>query len=184
MTPTLPHEERRLTLVLSEAQLQEGVERLARQVQLDYEGRPLLAVGVLRGAFIFLADLVRHLRLPLTVDFVRLSSYGASTTSSGRVRLLHGLRSPVRGRDVLVVEDMVDTGLTTSLLVAYLKERGAASVRVCALLDKPARRRASVHLDYVGFTVPDRFLVGYGLDFDQRYRELPAIYALEEGANS
>lgn len=169
-----------LTLFLSEAQIKEGVARLARQIQADYEGRPLLVVGVLRGAFVFMADLVRRLQLPLTVDFVRLASYGASTSSSGRVRLIHGVRSSLRGRDVLVVEDIVDTGLTTSFLLAYLKERGAASVRICALLDKPARRRTQVSLDYVGFTVPDRFLVGYGLDFDQRYRELPAVYALEE----
>jgi hypoxanthine phosphoribosyltransferase len=157
------------------------VERLARQIQADYGGRPLLVVGALRGAFDFMADLVRRLQLPLTVDFMRLASYCASTSSSGRVRLLHGLRSPVRGRDVLVVEDIVDTALTTSFLLSYLKERGAASVRICALLDKPARRRVRVSLDYVGFTVQDRFLVGYGLDFDQRYRELPAVYALEEG---
>ena len=169
-----------LTLFLSEAQIKEGVARLARQIQADYEGRPLLVVGVLRGAFVFMADLVRRLQLPLTVDFVRLASYGASTSSSGRVRLIHGVRSSLRGRDVLGVEDIVDTGLTTSFLLAYLKERGAASVRICALLDKPARRRTQVSLDYVGFTVPDRFLVGYGLDFDQRYRELPAVYALEE----
>ena len=169
-----------LKLVLSEAQIQEGVRRLARQVQADYQSRPLLVVGVLRGSFIFLADLVRHLRLPLTIDFVRLASYGASTRSSGRVRLLHGVRSPLRGRDVLVVEDIVDTGLTTTFLRSYLEKRGAASVRVCTLLDKASRRRVPVAIDYVGFEAPDRFLVGYGLDFNQRYRELPALYALEE----
>ena len=169
-----------LKLVFSEAQIQEAVRRLAREVEADYHNTPLLVVGVLRGSFVFLADLVRQLHVPLTVDFVRLSSYGASTTSSGRVWLHHGLRSPIRGWDILVVEDIVDTGLTTSFLLSYLKGRGATSVRVCALLDKPSRRQVPVPIDYVGFHAPDRFLVGYGLDFNQRYRELPAVYALEE----
>ena len=168
-----------LKLVISESQIQEGVGRLAQLIQDDYQDQPLLMVGVLHGSFVFLSDLIRQMQLPIQVDFVRLSSYDESTQSSGNVRLHHGVRTPINGKNVLVVEDIVDSGLTAQFLRSYFEEQGAATVRICALLDKPMRRRTSVTVDYVGFEVPDQFLVGYGLDFNQQYRELRAVYALD-----
>ncbi|MCL0044080.1 hypoxanthine phosphoribosyltransferase [Dehalococcoidia bacterium] len=168
-----------LKLAISESQIQECVGRLAQLIRTNYQDQPLLVVGVLHGSFVFLSDLIRHMHLPIQVDFVRLSSYGKLANSSGKVRLHHGVRTPVAGKNVLVVEDIVDTGLTVQFLRGYFGDRGAATVRICALLDKPVRRRTSVSVDYVGFEVPDQFLVGYGLDYNQQYRELPAIYSLE-----
>ena len=164
---------------ISESQIQECVGRLAQLIQSDYQDQPLLVVGVLHGSFVFLSDLIRHMNLPIQVDFVRLSSYDESSRSTGTVRLHHGVRTPVDGKNVLVVEDIVDTGLTVQFLRGYFDEHGAAKVRICALLDKPVRRRTSVTVDYVGFQVPDEFLVGYGLDYNQQYRELRALYLLE-----
>ncbi|MBI2165804.1 MAG: hypoxanthine phosphoribosyltransferase [Chloroflexi bacterium] len=157
------------------------VRRLALEVGRDYRGRRPVLVGVLKGAFVFLADLVRELDLDFEVDFVRLASYGSGTTSSGRVRVTAGLKTDVAGRDLLVVEDIIDTGYTTERLLRYLRARRPGSMKVCALLSKPARRKVKVPIDYLGAEVPDRFLVGYGLDYAQRHRGLPDIYALEEG---
>ena len=172
-----------LKLAISESQIQECVGRLAQLIQADYQDQPLLVVGVLRGSFIFLSDLIRHMDLPVQVDFVRLSSYDALAKSSGAVRLHHGVRTSVVGKNVLVVEDIVDTGLTAQFLREYFEGQGAATVRICSLLDKPVRRRTSVTVDYVGFEVPDQFLVGYGLDYNQQYRELRALYSLEAGTD-
>ena len=158
-----------------------AVERLALEINRDYRGRDLLVIGVLKGAFIFLADLVRKLDLPVEVDFVRLSSYGSGRSTSGVVRVLLKPSSNLEGRDVLIVDDIIDTGLSISHLIRYLKRRRVASVRVCALADKPSRRRVEVKVDYRGFEVPDRFLVGCGMDWDERYRNLPNICALENG---
>ena len=169
-----------LKLVISESQIQERVKLLAQTIQADYQNRPLLVVGVLHGSFVFLSDLIRHMHLPIQVDFIRLSSYDESTKSSGTVRLHHGVRTSVVGKNVLVVEDIVDTGLTAKFIRGYFEEEGAATVSICSLLDKPARRLTSVTVEYVGFEVPDQFLVGYGLDYNQQYRELGAIYSLEE----
>ena len=168
-----------LKLAISESQIQECIERLAQLIQADYQDQPLLVVGVLHGSFVFLSDLIRHMHLPIQVDFVRLSSYGELAKSSGTVRLHHGVRTSVVGKNVLVVEDIVDTGLTVQFLREYFEGQGAATVRICSLLDKPVRRRTSVTVDYVGFEVPDQFLVGYGLDYNQQYRELPALNSLE-----
>ncbi|MBD86335.1 MAG: hypoxanthine phosphoribosyltransferase [Chloroflexi bacterium] len=168
-----------LKLLISESQIQECVERLAQQVQNDYQDEPLLVVGALNGSFVFLADLIRHLHLPIQVDFIRLSSYDEATDSSGTIHLHHGVRTPVNGKNVLVVEDIVDTGLTAQFIRRYFDDEGAATVRICSLLDKPIRRVTSVTVDYVGFEVPDEFLVGYGLDFNQQYRELRALYSLD-----
>ena len=169
-----------LKLAISESQIQECIERLAQLIQADYQDQPLLVVGALNGSFIFLADLIRRMNLPIQVDFIRLSSYDESAKSSGAVRLHHGVRTPVVGKNVLVVEDIVDTGLTAQFIRGYFEDQGAATVRICSLLDKPVRRRTSVTVDYVGFEVPDEFLVGYGLDYNQQYRELRALYSLEE----
>ena len=165
--------------IISESQIQECVGRLAQLIQSDYQNHSLLMVGVLHGSFVFLADLIRHMNLPIQVDFIRLSSYDESTKSSGTVRLHHGVRTSVVGKNVLVVEDIVDTGLTVQFIRRYFQDEGAAAVRICSLLDKPARRLTYVTVDYVGFEVPDQFLVGYGLDYNQQYRELRDIYSLE-----
>jgi hypoxanthine phosphoribosyltransferase len=171
----------RLVPLLSRGEIAEGVERLAAQVRAEYADRNPLLVGVLKGSFIFLADLVRALEIPLEVDFVRVATYGAATTPSARARVLTGVRISPRKRHVLVVEDIVDTGHTTCAVLAYLKRFSPLSLRTCVLLDKPSRRQVPVPLHYVGFTLPDRFVVGYGLDKGEAYRWLPGIYSLEEG---
>jgi len=172
-----------LKLIISESQIQEGVGRLAQQIRADYQDQPLLVVGVLHGSFVFLSDLIRRMDLPIQVDFVRVSSYGELAQSSGKVRLHHGIRTSVVGKNVLVVDDIVDTGLTAQFLRGYFEGRRASTVRICSLLDKPARRRTAVTVDYTGFEVPDQFLVGYGLDYNQQYRELRALYSLEAGTD-
>ncbi|MHB0912845.1 MAG: hypoxanthine phosphoribosyltransferase [Armatimonadota bacterium] len=166
-----------MEVFLGEEQIAARVRELGAEISDDYKGRNLVIVGILKGSFVFLADLVRSISLPLTLDFITLSSYGGSTESSGTVRLAKDLDESVAGRDVLIVEDIVDTGWTLrmSRLKEVLLERGAASVRVCTLLDKPERRKVDVDLDYVGFVIPDEFVVGYGLDFDGLYRNLPDI---------
>jgi len=169
----------RLEPLISREEIVKAVRRLASEIRRDYREKAPLLVGVLRGAFVFLADLVRELEIPLSIDFVGVESYRA-TASTGVVRITHEVGLPIEGSHVLVVEDIVDTGRTTSHLLEYLRQRDPASLRLCALLDKPSRREVTVQIDYLGFTVPDRFLVGYGLDIDQRYRQLPDIYALEE----
>ncbi len=172
----------RLDPLISQQEIAAGVLRLAGELDWDYGAGTPTVVGILRGCFIFLADLVRQMQTPLrSIEFLRLSSYGGGTVSAGRSRMVMGLpQEAVAGRDVIVVEDIVDTGITTTAALRYLSRRRPASLRLCALLDKPSRRLAPVTIDYLGFTVPDRFLVGYGTDLDQRYRQLPAIYTLEQ----
>jgi hypoxanthine phosphoribosyltransferase len=165
-------------ILLTEAQIRERVAELGQQLAADYVGRFPVLVSVLKGSIIFLADLVRSMPVPLSVDLMELSSYGASTESSGQVRILKDLSGPISGRDVIVVEDIIDTGLTLNYLLHYLRDRNPSSMTVCCLLDKPARRLAEIQIDYRGFTIPDRFVIGYGLDFDERYRNLPYIGVL------
>lgn len=172
--------ERRRVVLLSREQIAAGVRRLAAEITRDYRGKEPLLVGVLKGSFMFLADLIRRLDFPLEVDFISLSSYGAGTESSGKVKVLQDLRAEVTDRHVLVVDDIVDTGLTTAFLIDYLKKRKPASIRLCALTDKPSRRKVPLTIDYLGFTVPDKFLVGYGLDWDEKFRNIPDICYLEE----
>ena len=160
-------------------EIEATVKRLAAEIRGDYHAKYPLLIGVLKGSFMFMADLIRLLDFPLEVDFMRLSSYGRGRQSSGRIKVVQGLRSEVKGRDVLVIEDIVDTGLTTSFLLDYLRKKKPASLKLCALTDKPSRRRIPVTIDYLGFTVPDKFLVGYGLDWDEKFRNLPDIYVLE-----
>jgi hypoxanthine phosphoribosyltransferase len=169
-----------LKILISHEGIAEAVNKLAREIERDYQGKQPLLISVLKGSFMFTADLIRQLDLPLELDFVRLSSYGPSRESSGRVRITQGVKTPVRGRDVLVVEDIVDTGITISFLLDYLKNKRPASLKVCTLTDKPSRRRVPVPIDYRGFTVPNKFIVGYGLDCDQKFRNLPDIYTLED----
>ena len=173
--------ETRFHILFSREEIAAAVERLAADIERDYLGKNPLLIGILKGSFIFLADLVRHLDLPLEIDFVGLSSYGGGTESSGKIRVERGLHTPVRGRHVLVIEDIVDTGLTTGFLLDYLRRRKPASVKLCALTDKPSRRVTLVNIDYLGFAVPDKFLVGYGLDWNQKFRNLPDICYIEEG---
>ncbi|MCX7598284.1 MAG: hypoxanthine phosphoribosyltransferase [Armatimonadetes bacterium] len=169
-------------ILLTADQIQERVSQLAAQLQRDYAGRRPLLVAVLRGSVVFLSDLIRHLNMPVCLDFVQLASYGDSTCSSGQVEVLKDLGTDIAGQDVVVVEDIVDTGRTLAYLVEELERRGAASVKVCALLDKPSRREVPVRLDYVGFEVPDCFVVGYGLDFAGQYRNLPYVAELSPQA--
>ena len=155
------------------------VRELADQITQDYAGKSPLIVGTLRGSFVFMADLVRQINLPLTVDFLSASSYGSGTESSGQVKLKLDLADDISGRDVLIIEDIVDSGNTLSKLLPELQKRGPASLKVCALLDKPERRRVPLHVDYFGFTIPDEFVVGYGLDYAEKYRNLPDIGVLD-----
>ena len=167
-------------ILLRHGEIKAMVERLAAEIRRDYQGKHPLLIGILKGSFMFMADLIRFLDFPLEVEFIRLSSYGGSKESSGRIKVVQGLRSPIKVRDVLVIEDIVDTGLTISFLLDYLRKRKPVSLRLCALTDKPARRQAPVTIDYLGTTVPDKFLVGYGLDWDEEFRNLPDICVLEE----
>nr|MBC8511976.1 hypoxanthine phosphoribosyltransferase [Dehalococcoidia bacterium] len=145
------------------------------EIKQDYQGKQPLLIGVLKGSFVFMADLIRQLELPVEVDFVKLSSYGAGKETSGKVKVVQGLKTPINSRDVLVVEDIVDTGLTLSFLLDYLRKKKPASLRLCALTDKPSRRQVPVTINYLGFTVPDKFIVGYGIDWNEKFRYLPDI---------
>lgn len=155
------------------------VERLAAEIRRDYQGKHPLLLGVLKGSFVFMADLIRLLDLPLEVEFIQLSSYGRGRSTTGELKVVQGLRAEVRGRDVLVIEDIVDSGLTIAFLLDYLQRRSPASLKLCALTNKPSRRQVPVTIDYLGFTVPDKFLVGYGLDWDEKFRYLPDICFVE-----
>jgi hypoxanthine phosphoribosyltransferase len=167
-------------ILLDEETLAARVAELGAEVSVDYQGRDLLLIGVLKGAVFFMADLMRHLTVPCEVDFMAISSYGASTDSSGIVRILKDLDINIEGRDVLVVEDIIDSGLTLSYLMRNLESREPTSLEVCALLTKPARREIDVPVRYVGFEIPNKFVVGYGLDFAERYRNLPYVGVLHE----
>jgi hypoxanthine phosphoribosyltransferase len=165
-------------VLLTGDRIQARVAELGTQLAADYAGRDPVLVSVLKGSIVFLADLVRRMEIPLSIDLMEVSSYGASTESSGQVRILKDLSMTIEGRDVIVVEDIIDTGLTLNYLLRYLHDKGPASIRICCLLDKPARRLADITIDYRGFTIPDRFVIGYGLDYDERYRNLPYIGVL------
>jgi hypoxanthine phosphoribosyltransferase len=169
-----------LKILISRDEIAEAVTRLASEITRDYQGKQPLLIGILKGSFVFMADLIRRLDLPLEVEFIKLSSYGSARESSGKVRVVQGLKTRIKGRDILVVEDIVDTGTTTSFLLDYLKKKKPASLKLCALTDKPSRHKVPVSIDYLGFTVPDKFIVGYGIDFDEKFRNLPDIYALED----
>jgi hypoxanthine phosphoribosyltransferase len=168
-----------LKVLLSEQQIQDRVKELGAQITREYAGRNPLLIGVLKGACFFLTDLLRAIDTRVGIEFMAISSYGASTRTSGEVRILKDLDVPVEGRDLIVVEDIVDTGLTLSYLLANLKSRGAASVKLVALLDKYERREREVEINYLGFKIPDHFVVGYGLDYAERYRNLPFIAVLK-----
>jgi hypoxanthine phosphoribosyltransferase len=167
-------------ILITEEELQSKVAELGAQITKDYEGKDLLLVCVLKGAVIFVSDLMRKIELPLDIDFMAISSYGSNTQSSGVVRILKDLNSSIEGRHVLIVEDIIDSGLTLSYLVENLKSRGPKSVEICTILDKPTRREKYIDIKYTGFRVPDEFVVGYGLDYAEKYRNLPYIAVLKE----
>ncbi|HHX13613.1 MAG TPA: hypoxanthine phosphoribosyltransferase [Clostridiales bacterium] len=167
-------------VLITEEELQNRVRELGEQISHDYEGERIIAICVLKGAVVFMSDLIRTLTVDTMIDFMAVSSYGASTKSTGVVRILKDLDSNIEGENVLIVEDIIDSGLTLKYLKDYLKARKPKSVRICTLLDKPERRSTDIVPDYIGFSVENRFIVGYGLDYNQLYRNLPYISCLEE----
>ena len=169
------------TVLLTEEQLRTRTAELGAMISKDFAGREPLFVGVLKGCFVFMADLMRFVTIPCAMDFMAVSSYGTGVrSSSGIVRIVKDLDQPIEGRDVLVVEDIIDSGNTLSYLLKVLGERKPASLKLCTLLDKPSRREVDVHVDYVGFEIEDKFVLGYGLDYDQIYRNLPYV-GVKEG---
>lgn len=169
-------------VLLTASQIEAKVKEMGRKISQDFAGQSLVVIGILKGAIIFLSDLVRAITVPITLDFIAVSSYGASTSSSGAVRILKDLDTEIEGKNVLLVEDIVDTGLTLRYLSDNLRARKPAIFKTCTFLDKPSRREVDVQLDYNGFTIPDVFVVGYGLDFAERYRQLPFIAVLKPEA--
>ena len=167
-------------VLVSAEELQRRVVELGQQISSDYADRPLLLIGVLKGAMFFLSDLMRYIEIPVEVDFMAVASYGSATDSSGVVRILKDLDASIEGRDVLIVEDIVDSGLTLQYLLRNLGSRNPRTLEVCALLVKPARRKVELPSKYIGFEIEDRFVVGYGLDYGERYRNLPFVAALEK----
>jgi len=166
------------SVLVTREEIQAAVKKLGEQITKDYAGKEPMLVGILKGCMLFFSDLVREIDLPLTTEFMAISSYGSATKSSGEVRIIKDLDKAINGRDVLIVEDIVDSGLTLSFLKKTLEGRGAASIRIATLLDKPARRKVDLKSDYYCFIIPDEFVVGYGLDYDEKYRNLPDIGVL------
>jgi len=162
-------------VLITQEKINQAVAKLAARIRRDYRAKQPLLLGILKGSFVFMADLVRELDLPVEVDFVKLSSYGAGTKTSGKVKVVQGLKTPIKGRDVLIVEDIVDTGLTVSFLMDNLRKKKPASLKLCVLVDKPSQHKVPVTIDYLGFTVPDKFVVGYGIDWNEKFRHLRDI---------
>ncbi len=170
--------EEKMEVMLSAEEINKRIRELAAEISRDYKGKSLFLIGVLKGAVIFLSDLIRYISVPLEIDFIAVSSYGSDTTSSGVVRIQKDLEQSLKGKDVLIVEDIVDTGLTLNYLYNNIQSRQPDSLKVVTLLDKPDRRKVDFNPDYCGFTIPDRFVIGYGLDFDENYRQLADICVL------
>ncbi|RME03988.1 MAG: hypoxanthine phosphoribosyltransferase [Planctomycetota bacterium] len=168
--------------LISQEEIQQKVQELGQKITQDYQGKELDVVGVLKGCFLFMADLIRHIQLPLTCDFIRVSSYGDQKVSSGVVRFDFDVTQPITNKHVLLVEDIIDTGLTINYLLQNFQTRNPASLKVCSLLHKPENTRKKVQIDYLGFTIPNKFVIGYGLDFAGKYRNLPYVGILEEDA--
>jgi len=167
-------------ILIDEDTLQAKVRELGAKITEDYEGKDLLLICVLKGAAVFVSDLMKRIKLPLEIDFMAVSSYGSDTKSSGVVRILKDLDKGIEGKHLLIVEDIIDSGLTLSYLIENLKARGPESVEVCTILDKPDRRKVDMNIKYTGFKVPDEFVVGYGLDYAEKYRNLPYVAVLKE----
>jgi hypoxanthine phosphoribosyltransferase len=176
---TVLYKEDLKSILHTEDEIAQRVAELGSQISTDYEGKSLVLVGVLNGAVFFLSDLMRQITVPVSMDLVAISSYGSYSSTSGVVRIMKDLDESVESKHVLIVEDIIDTGLTLNYLAEYLRSRNPASVKTAAMLSKPSRHKVKVHADYLGFTVPDEFVVGYGLDYAQRYRNLPCIAVLK-----
>jgi hypoxanthine phosphoribosyltransferase len=166
-------------VLISRTDIEKTVSRLANEIRRDYKRKNPVLIGILKGSFVFMADLVRELNMPLEVDFVCLSSYGKSTTSSGKIKVMTHLSEAIADRHVIVIEDIIDTGLTMDFFIKYLKRKKPASVALCTLSEKPARRKMDAAIDYLGFTVPDKFIIGYGIDWNGKYRYLRDICYIE-----
>lgn len=167
-------------ILVDEDQIKRKVAELGAKITEDYRGKDLVLVGILKGAVIFMSDLVRNIKMPIGMDFMAVSSYGRSSTSTGEVRIIKDLDGSVENKDVIIVEDIIDTGYTLAYLTDNIRKRGARSVKVCTLLDKPERRKVDVPVDYPGFEIPDEFVIGYGLDYAEMGRNLPYVAALKE----
>ena len=165
-------------IVIPRDTIQKRVKEIANQISSDYKGKELILIGILNGAVFFFADLARELSIPIKIDFIRAASYGSKTTSSGKIRLTKDVEIPIQGKPVVIVEDIVDTGLTLTHIVKDLEAKGVESIRICALIDKIERRDLTVHIDYYGFRIEEGFIVGYGLDYNEKYRHLPDICVL------
>jgi hypoxanthine phosphoribosyltransferase len=172
--------EPKLTLLFTKNEIETTVKRLAAEIRQDYHDKHPILIGVLKGSFMFMADLIRLLDFPLEVEFMRLSSYG-SGKSPGKIKLVQGVQAKIQDRHVLVIEDIIDTGRTTAFVLEHLGKKKPASLKLCTLTDKPARRKTTIKIDYLGLTVPNKFIVGYGIDWNERFRYLSGIYAIEEG---
>jgi hypoxanthine phosphoribosyltransferase len=170
----------KIKVLISRDELKAKTEELARRISEDYEGKDLLLVGVLKGGFMFLSDLCRAITIPVSIDFISVSSYGNSTVSSGVVRILKDIDYDITGKHVLIVEDLIDTGLTLTYLKDLFAAKHCASVKVCTILDKPSRRKVQLEVDYQGIIIPDKFVIGYGLDYAEKYRNLPDVCIVEE----
>jgi len=167
-------------VLLTQEQISKRIKEMGKKISSDYSGKRLVLVGILKGSVIFLSDLMKEIDIPCTMDFMAVSSYGSATESTGVVKILKDLDSSIEGEDVLIVEDIIDTGITLSYLKNYLKSRHPSSIEIASLLNKPSRRKSEIVPKYIGFDVPDYFLVGYGMDFDEKYRNLPYVGSLKE----
>ncbi|NLD18655.1 MAG: hypoxanthine phosphoribosyltransferase [Clostridiales bacterium] len=174
------HKETVGTVMITQEQINERAVEIGREIERDFAGQEVILVGILRGAVLWMADVMKNVNLDMTIDFMAVSSYGAATKTSGVVKINKDLDSPIEGKNVIIVEDIVDSGVTLNYLKGYMENRDAKVVKICTLLDKPEGRRVEIDVDYIGFTVDDRFIVGYGLDYDQKYRNLPYITYLED----
>lgn len=168
----------RIETLISRAEVEKRIKELAKKIESEYKDKDLICVGLLKGSVIFLSDLIKEIDIPLQIDFMNVSSYGNETTTSGNVKVLKDTDLDVSGKDVLIIEDIIDTGITLEYVLAMFKAKGVSSVKVCTLLSKPERRKVEVFVDYIGFEIPDKFVVGYGLDYAQKYRNLPYIGAV------
>ncbi|MBQ6626119.1 MAG: hypoxanthine phosphoribosyltransferase [Ruminococcus sp.] len=171
-------------VLISEEQIKEAVERIAKQIEEDFEGREVMFVGLLKGSIAFMADLIKAYTKTCTIDFMAVSSYGAGTESSGRVNIVKDLSVPIDGKDIVIVEDIIDSGNTLSFIKAYFAAKNANSVKICTLLNKPSRRVVDIDVDYIGYDIPDEFVIGYGLDYNEHYRNLPYVGILDRSVYS
>ena len=172
--------EPKLSILFTKDEIEATVNKLAAEIKRDYLNKNPLLIAVLKGSFMFLADLIRRLDFPLEIEFARLSSYGRGTESSGKIRVVQDVQSEIKGRHVLVIEDIIDTGLTAAFFLDHLRQKKPASLKLCSLTDKPSRTQVEVNIDYLGLTLPNKFIVGYGIDWDEKFRHLPNIYVLEQ----